>query len=80
MHKRLNLKNELLEDEEEPMLGGISALNYVDAQRSSAQKSKSGLGGSGANQHSVKLQQFEEQQRMQPSQQQQILELKERLD
>ena len=49
MHKRLNLKNELLEDEEEPMLGGINALNYVDAQRNSTQKSKAGLGGSGAN-------------------------------
>lgn len=56
MHKRLNLKNELLEDEEEPMLGGINALNYADAQRSSAQKSKAGLGGSGVDQHSVKLQ------------------------
>jgi hypothetical protein len=50
MHKRLNLKNELLEDEEEPMLGGINSM------------AKAGPSG-------AKLQKFEEQQRIQASQQ-----------
>lgn len=70
MHKRFNHKNELLDDEEEPMLSGINSLNYMDSQQNSSQKGKAGSAGIGANQSSVKLQKFEEQQRIQQSQQQ----------
>lgn len=33
MHNRLNLKNELIDDEDEPMLGGMNQLNYMEAQK-----------------------------------------------
>jgi hypothetical protein len=36
MHRRLNLKNELLDEEDGPMLSGINALNYSDSRQSSA--------------------------------------------
>ena len=49
MHKRFNHKNELLDDEEEPMLSGINSLNYVEPQQNLSQKGKAGPGGSGAN-------------------------------
>ena len=40
MHRRFNLKNELLDEEDEAMLSGLNALNYADSQQSSAQKGR----------------------------------------
>lgn len=58
MQKRLNLRNELIDDVEEPMLGGNNAANNNRSQPSSEQKGKA---AGGAKQGSAKLQKFEDQ-------------------
>ena len=61
MHRRLNLKNELLDEEDGPMLSGINALNYSDSRQSSAQKGRATTDSRGHGQNSEQLQQIEDQ-------------------